>query len=77
MKHQQCLYNPFRQLIIALLVIWTIITAVSCFTDTYRASDDRLHVVLLIPFYGPQCFNLPSDFDKDRVYEFYYVKVGS
>ena len=49
---------------------------VSCFTDHYTAFDGNKHLVLLIPFYGPMCFNLPTDLDKDRVYEKFYLKVG-
>ena len=57
------------------MVVWTLIVMGSCFTDHYLASNDQKYLVLLIPFYGPLCFNLPSDLDKDRVYEFFYLKV--
>ena len=49
---------------------------VSCFTDHYPALDGSKHLVLLVPFYGPMCFNLPSDLDKDRVYENFYLKAS-
>ena len=60
-----------------LISLWTVIVIFSCFTDHYPALDGSKHLVLLIPFYGPMCFNLPTDMDKDRVYEKFYLKVGS
>lgn len=64
-----------RQLMIALLVIFCILNVMACFTDTYTASNQQKFWVFIIPFYGPLCFSLPTDYDKDRVYEFYYLKI--
>lgn len=65
-----------RQLMIALLIIFCILNFMSCFTDTYTASNGQKYWVFIMPFYGPLCFSLPTDQDKDRVYEFFYLKVG-
>jgi hypothetical protein len=67
--------NQSRQLVIAILVIFSILVIVASFTDTYTASNGQSFVVVLVPFYGPVCFSLPTDQDKDRVYEFYYLKT--
>uniref|UniRef100_A0A7S0RXL8 Uncharacterized protein n=1 Tax=Chlamydomonas leiostraca TaxID=1034604 RepID=A0A7S0RXL8_9CHLO len=64
-----------RQLMIALLVIFCILNLLACFSDTYTASNGQKFWVFIMPFYGPLCFSLPSDYDKDRVYEFYYLKI--
>ncbi len=63
-----------RQLLIALLVIFCFVNMLSCFTDTYTATNGQKFWVLLVPFYGPLCFSLPTDYDKDRVYEYYYLR---
>lgn len=65
-----------RQLVSAVLALFCILVVVTSFTDTYTASNGLKFIVLLVPLYGPVCFSLPSDFDKDRVYEFYYLKVS-
>ena len=39
-------------------------------------SDGTRHWVLILPYYGPVCFALPTDADKDRVYDYYYLKVS-
>lgn len=67
--------NQSRQLVIAIMVIFAILVIFSCFTDTYTASNNQSYIVLLMPLYGPICFSLPSDYDKDRVYEFFYLKT--
>ena len=64
-----------RQLMIALLVIFSILNFFSSFTDTYTATNNQKSWVFIMPFYGPLCFSLPTDYDKDRVYEFYYLKI--
>jgi hypothetical protein len=64
-----------RQLVIALLVIYTLANALACFSDTYTASNGAKYWVFIIPVYGPLCFSLPTDWDKDRVYEWYYLRV--
>ena len=76
-KHP-CQYTllPYRSLVVAILVLFCFLVIAASFTDTYTASNGLKFVVLLLPFYGPICFSLPTDFDKDRVYEFYYLKVG-
>ncbi len=63
-----------QQLLIALLVIFCILHILACFSDTYTASNSIKSWVFIIPFYGPLCFSLPTDFDKDRVYEHYYLR---
>lgn len=60
---------------VAMLVVFCIFVIVCSFTDTYTASNNIKYLVLLMPFYGPVCFSLPTDFDKDRVYDNYYLKV--
>ena len=69
------LSHALRQYLSVLLTFWAVATGLTCFTDYYKALDESVHVVLLVPIYGPIGLNLPSDADKDRVYEFYYVKV--
>ena len=56
--------------------MWCLMVFVTSFTDHYLASNQTKYVVLLIPFYGPMCFSLPSEFDKDRMYELFYIKVS-
>ncbi len=58
-----------------MLLLFCLLVIAASFTDTYTATNDQKYVVLLMPLYGPLCFSLPSDFDKDRVYEHYYLKV--
>jgi len=60
---------------IAMMIVFCFFVLVCAFTDTYTASNNIKYLVLLLPFYGPVCFSLPSDFDKDRVYDHYYLKV--
>ena len=69
-------FSLFRGLVTALLVIFCLLVVFSNFTDTYTASNGSKFIVILMPFYGPLCFSLPTDFDKDRVYEFFYLKVS-
>ncbi|KAL6764035.1 hypothetical protein V8C86DRAFT_3129160 [Haematococcus lacustris] len=64
-----------RQLMIALLVIFGCLHFMACFTDTYTASNQQKFWVFILPFWGPLCFSLPTDHDKDRVYEFYYLRI--
>lgn len=64
-----------RQLMIALVVIFAVMNFLVCFTDTYTGSNQQKFWVLVMPFYGPVCFSLPTDFDKDRVYDHYYLKI--
>lgn len=63
-----------RQLMIALLFIFCVLNILSCFTDTYTASNQNKYWVFIIPGYGPLCFSLPSDPDKDLVYDNYYLR---
>lgn len=67
--------NQSRQLVIAIMVIFCLLVIIASFTDTYIASNNLAYVVILLPFYGPICFSLPTDYDKDRVYEFFYLKT--
>lgn len=64
-----------RDLIIAMLVLFALACFFSAFTDTYTASNGTKFWVFMMPFYGPMCFSLPTDEDKDRVYDYYYLKV--
>lgn len=64
-----------RQLMIALLVIFCLANMLVCFTDTYTASNGQKFWVFIMPFWGPVCPSLPSDLDKDRVYECFYLKL--
>ncbi|KAG2490176.1 hypothetical protein HYH03_011305 [Edaphochlamys debaryana] len=64
-----------RSLIIAMLVLFAIACFFSSFTDTYTATNGQKYWVLIMPFYGPLCFSLPTDEDKDRVYDYYYLKI--
>lgn len=63
-----------KQLLVAILIIFVILCMASCFTDTYLASDGQKFWVLMMPCYGPVCFSLPSPYDKDRVYDYFYLK---
>ncbi|KXZ47852.1 hypothetical protein GPECTOR_32g464 [Gonium pectorale] len=64
-----------RSLVIAMLVLFGLACFFSSFTDTYTALNGQKFWVLMMPFYGPLCFSLPTDEDKDRVYDFFYLKV--
>lgn len=74
MSNQACT-DSTKGLMVALIVIFCIFVIFASFTDTYTGSNNTKYVVLLLPFYGPVCFSLPSDFDKDRVYDHFYLKV--
>lgn len=65
-----------RQLMIALVVIFSLICFMVSFTDTYTAYNGLKFWVVLVPFHGPVCFSLPTDEDKERVFEYFNVKVG-
>lgn len=73
---QQC-DGATRGLLIAIMVLFACSTILCAFTDTYTASNNQKFIVLLIPRYGPICMSLPTDLDKDRVYEFYYDRVST
>mmetsp|Transcript_40215 Transcript_40215/g.89249 ORF Transcript_40215/g.89249 Transcript_40215/m.89249 type:complete len:296 (+) Transcript_40215:396-1283(+) len=64
-----------RQLMIALIVLFCILVIIVSFTDTYTATNKQKYAVLIIPIYGPVCFSLPTDYDKDKVYEHFYLKI--
>ena len=64
-----------RSLVIAMLVLFSLACFMVSFTDTYTALNGQKFWVLMIPFYGPLCFSLPTEEDKDRVYDFYFLKV--
>jgi hypothetical protein len=66
-----------RQLLIALLVVICMFHILACFSDSYSASNGQKFWVFILPAYGPLCFSLPSDWDKDRVYEYYYLRCAS
>jgi len=62
-------------LIIALLVITALVNFCLPFTDTYTDGNNRAHNVFIVPWYGPVTGDLPTEQDKDLVYEHYYVKL--
>lgn len=62
-------------MIITLIIIFCIVVVLHAFTDTYKASNKQSYWVFLIPGYGVTCLNLPTDLDKDRVDDFFYLKV--
>lgn len=64
-----------QQLVKVLLSFCAVICFCTCFTDTFTASDNSRNLVLLVPFYGPVCGGLPSDYDKDRLYERFHLKL--
>ncbi|KAG1674463.1 hypothetical protein FOA52_003068 [Chlamydomonas sp. UWO 241] len=64
-----------RGLMIAVIVFFCIFVLSAGFTDTYTASNNIKYMVVLIPLHGPVCFSLPTDFDKDRVYDHFYLKI--
>lgn len=64
-----------RQLLITMEVLFAIICFATAFTDSYTATNGMKYWVFLLPGAGPQCFSLPTEYDKDRVYEFYYLKI--
>ncbi|KAG2441176.1 hypothetical protein HXX76_004028 [Chlamydomonas incerta] len=64
-----------RSLVIAMLVLFSIACFFASFTDTYTAFNGQKFWVIIMPFYGPLCFSLPSDEDKDRVYDWFYLKI--
>ncbi|GFR47316.1 hypothetical protein Agub_g9004 [Astrephomene gubernaculifera] len=64
-----------RSLVIAMLVLFALACFFASFTDTYTALNGQKFWVLMMPFYGPLCFSLPTGEDKDRMYDHYYLKV--
>ncbi|MEW5303423.1 MAG: hypothetical protein WDW36_006116 [Sanguina aurantia] len=64
-----------RQLMIALVVIFSLICFMVSFTDTYTAYNGLKFWVVLVPFHGPICVSLPTDEDKERVFEYFNVKL--
>ncbi|PNH08555.1 hypothetical protein TSOC_004880 [Tetrabaena socialis] len=64
-----------RSLVIAMLVLFALACFFASFTDTYSASNGQSYWVLIMPFYGPLCFSLPTDDDKDKVYDMYFLKI--
>ncbi|GIL61898.1 hypothetical protein Vafri_16273 [Volvox africanus] len=67
-------HNQERALVIAMLVLFAVVCFFVSFSDTYTALDGQKFWVLIMPVYGPLCFSLPTEEDKDRVYEHYYAK---
>ncbi|EFJ44696.1 hypothetical protein VOLCADRAFT_95012 [Volvox carteri f. nagariensis] len=67
-------HDQERALVIAMLVLFSVVCFFVSFTDTYTAFDGQKFWVLIMPVYGPLCFSLPTEEDKDRVYEYYYAK---
>ena len=63
-----------KNLLIAILIITSLVCLGSSFTDTYVATDGQVFWVLILPCYGPVCFSLPTNLDKDRVYDFYFLR---
>ncbi|GLC33325.1 hypothetical protein PLESTB_000345600 [Pleodorina starrii] len=63
-----------RALVIAMLVMFAVVCFFVSFTDTYTALDGQKFWVLIMPIYGPLCFSLPTEEDKDRVYDNFYAK---
>lgn len=72
---QQTCRQQERSLVIAILVLFAVACFFLSFTDTYTAINGQKFWVLIMPFYGPLCFSLPSDEDKDRVYDHFYLKI--
>lgn len=58
-----------------MLVLFSIACFMVSFTDTYTALNGQKFWVIMMPFYGPLCFSLPCEEDKDRVYDFFYLKA--
>ncbi|MEW5301549.1 MAG: hypothetical protein WDW38_010287 [Sanguina aurantia] len=56
-----------QQLLAGVLVFFCVLVFAVRFTDTYTASNGGIFHVILIPFYGPLCSQLPSQWDKDQV----------
>lgn len=66
-----------RQLMIALVVIFSLVCFLVSFTDTYTAYNGLKFWVILVPMHGPICFSLPTEEDKDRVWDSFRLKVRS
>eukprot|EP00201_Polytomella_parva_P001549 CAMPEP_0175073292 /NCGR_PEP_ID=MMETSP0052_2-20121109/20450_1 /TAXON_ID=51329 ORGANISM="Polytomella parva, Strain SAG 63-3" /NCGR_SAMPLE_ID=MMETSP0052_2 /ASSEMBLY_ACC=CAM_ASM_000194 /LENGTH=308 /DNA_ID=CAMNT_0016341023 /DNA_START=74 /DNA_END=1000 /DNA_ORIENTATION=+ len=69
----QCVQQE-RNLVIAIISLMAVAVFLSSFTDTFTSKNGQKYTVFLAPFYGPICFSLPSEEDKDHLYEFYFFK---
>ncbi|KAF5842839.1 hypothetical protein DUNSADRAFT_4723 [Dunaliella salina] len=63
-----------RDLTIALLIIFSFLHTLCCFTDSYVTSTSTRVIIFMVPFYGPLSNGLPTEYERDKVYENYFLK---
>jgi hypothetical protein len=73
-NNQSVCADDQRVLLILVIVLFALLCFFISFTDSYMASNGMSYWVLIVPCSGPVCFNLPSEQDKDEVWEHFYLK---